>query len=295
MPFSRAALSRAAFSGAALSRAARRPAATLRRPAVALTALAAAASAAVLPLGPASAAPEKAAFSFTQIHGAAGDAAGLAPTVKAFQGLLGEPNNASNPAAKDGRREINWDGTPDAQSAPNLLPPDFFNTTVPRGAVFVSKHNRFSVSADDDNPTGTPPRFADINPQYDDIFATFSPQRLFTPLGTNVMGVRFFVPGTNKPATVKGFGAVFADVDRANVTKLELLDRNGKRLFVAHAPKATTADRGLSFVGVQTNADVYEVRVTTGNAALGRNIKDDKKHDLVVMDDFLYAEPDALR
>ena len=46
---------------------------------------------------------------------------------------------------------------------------------------------------------------------------------------------------------------------------------------------------------VQTNADVYEVRITTGNAALGKNVKDDKKRDLVVMDDLLYAEPDAIR
>ncbi|GAA0906820.1 hypothetical protein [Virgisporangium aurantiacum] len=267
----------------------------LRRPAVVVTAFAAAVSATVLAATGSPASAATGAFSFTKVEGAAGDVAGLTPTVKAFQGLLGDPNNASNPPAQNGRREINWDGTPDAQSAPNLLPPDFFNTTVPRGAVFVSKNNKFSVSADDDNPTNTPPRFADINPQYDDIFATFSPQRLFTPLGTNVMGVRFFVPGTNKPATVKGFGAVFTDVDRANVTKLELLDRYGKRLFVAYAPKATIGDKGLSFVGVQTNADVYEVRITTGNAALGKNVKDDKKRDLVVMDDLLYAEPDALR
>ena len=108
------------------------------------------------------------------------------------------------------------------------------------------------------------------------------------------MGMRFFVPGTKTPATVKGFGAVFTDVDRANVTKLEFLDRYGKRIFVAYAPKATQADKGLSFVGVVTSADVYEVRITTGNAVLGKNVKDDKKRDLVVMDDFLYAEPDAI-
>ena len=56
-------------------------------------------------------------------------------------------DNRSNPPAAAGRREISFDGTPDAQSAPNLLPPDFFNTTVPRGAVFVSKNNQFQVSA----------------------------------------------------------------------------------------------------------------------------------------------------
>jgi hypothetical protein len=261
---------------------------------MAVSVLAAAVSATLLPMSsPASAAPG--AFAFTTIEGAAGDAAGLTPTVTAFRGLLGEPDNRSNPPAEAGRREINWDGTPDAQSAPNLLPPDFFNTTVPRGAVFVSKNNKFQVSADDDNPTNTAPRFANINPQYDDIFATFSPQKLFTPIGTNVMGVRFFVPGTNKPATVKGFGAVFTDVDRSGTTKLELLDRYGKRLFVAYAPKGTQGSKSLSFVGVQTTADVYEVRITTGNAALGKNVNDDRKRDLVVMDDFLYAEPDAMR
>ena len=134
-------------------------------------------------------------FSFTKIEGAAADVAGLTPTVTAFRGLLGEPDNRSNPPAAAGRREINWDGTPDAQSAPNLLPPDFFNTNVPRGAVFVSKNNKFQVSADADNPTNTGVRFSNINGQYEDIFATFSPEKLFTPIGTKVLGIRFFVAG----------------------------------------------------------------------------------------------------
>jgi hypothetical protein len=146
------------------------------------------------------------------------------------------------------------------------------------------------VSADADNPTNTGVRFSNINGQYDDIFATFSPEKLFTPIATNVMGVRFFVPGTDSPATVKGFGAVFTDVDRANTTKLELLDRHGKVIYVAYAPKA---NGGLSFVGVKTNADIGEVRITTGNAPLSSKNLERKKYDLVVMDDFLYAEPRA--
>jgi hypothetical protein len=260
----------------------------MRRPAVTASVLAAAVSAIVLPLGsPASAAPST--FAFTKIDGAAGGAAGLTPTVTAFRALLGEPDNVSNPPATAGRREINWDGTPDAQSAPNLLPPDFFNTTVPRGAVFASKNDKFQVSADADNPTNTGVRFSNLNRRYDDIFAMFSPEKLFTPIATNVMSVRFFVPGTNQPAIVKGFGAVFADVDRADTTKLELLDRHGEVIYVAYAPKA---DRGLSFVGVKTNADIWEVRITTGNAPLSiKNLERKKRYDLVVMDDFLYAEP----
>ena len=34
------------------------------------------------------------------------------------------------------RREINWDGVPDARADPNPLPADFFNVNSPRGVVF---------------------------------------------------------------------------------------------------------------------------------------------------------------
>jgi hypothetical protein len=266
----------------------------LRRPAVAVSVLAAAVSAVGLPLGSLASAASSP-FSFTKIEGAAGDVAGLTPTVTAFRGLLGESDNGSNPPAAAGRREISLDGTPDAQSAPNVLPPDFFNTTVPRGAVFVSKNNTFQVSADADNPANTGLRFSNINGQYDDIFATFSPEKLFTPIGTNVMGIRFFVPGTTTAATVKGFGAVFTDVDRADTTKLEFLGQSGKVIFTTFAPRGNRATKSLSFVGVATNADIWEVRITAGNAPLSSKNLDGEKFDLVVMDDILYAEPNAIR
>ena len=35
------------------------------------------------------------------------------------------------------------------------------------------------------------------NPTYGDIFSTFSPQRLFTPVGSNITEGLFFIPGTN--------------------------------------------------------------------------------------------------
>jgi hypothetical protein len=267
---------------------------SLRRRLIGLAAATAAlAPALALPLSaPAAAAP---APSFTKIEGTAASAAGLTPTVTAFQGLLGNPNNGSAPSAASGRREINWDGTPDAQSAPNLLPANFFNTNVPRGAVFSSTaQNKFQVSANAVNPTNTKVRFGNINPQYPHIFNTFSPQRLFTPLGTNRMSVKFFLPGTNKPATVKGFGAVFTDVDRADSTKIELYDRHGKRLWWKNVLKGHQANKSLSFLGVKTTADIYEVRITTGNAPLSAANSDGGWRDVVVMDDFLYAEPKKL-
>jgi hypothetical protein len=160
--------------------------------------------------------------------------------------------------------------------------------------VFVSENNKFQVSADADNPTNTGVRFSNINRQYDDLFATFSPEKLFTPIRTNVLGIRFFVPGTNTAATVRGFGAVFTDVDRSDTTKLEFLDRDGKVIFVTFAPRGTQASRSLSFGGVTTNADIWEVRITAGNAPLSSENVDGREYDLVVMDDFLYAGPTAI-
>ncbi len=272
---------------------------SLRRRLVRLAA-AAVAPVALLPLvaaAPATASAQQAAApTFTKIEGAAANAAGLQPTVDAYRALLGDPNNGSAAGSQPtGRREINWDGTPDTRSAPNQLPRDFFNTTVARGAVFSSgAGSRFQVSADADNPTHTPVRFGNLNAQYPNIFGTFSPERLFTPLGTNRMSVRFFEPGSNRPATVNGFGAVFTDVDLANTTMIELYDRWGGRLWRHAVPRGTTASKSLSFLGVKTSAAVHEVRIITGNAPLSSHNTDTAGRDVVVMDDFLYAEPKPL-
>jgi len=101
----------------------------------------------------------------------------------------------------DSRQEINWDGVPDNRAAPNLLPADFFNTVAPRGVVFSTHGTGFQVSA---NAGVAPIEFDNINPTYSRLFTTFSRQRLFTPLGSNIMEVDFFVPGSSTPATTNG-------------------------------------------------------------------------------------------
>src|SRR3954463_6664115 len=58
------------------------------------------------------------------------------------------------------RREINWDGVPDARSDPNALPPDFFNVNSPRGVIFTTPGSGFEVSA---NTGIAPVRFSGIN------------------------------------------------------------------------------------------------------------------------------------
>ncbi|HET6576290.1 MAG TPA: VCBS repeat-containing protein, partial [Fimbriiglobus sp.] len=190
------------------------------------------------------------------------------------------------------RREINWDGTPDAKSAPNPLPGDFFNTASPRGVVFQTSGTSFQVSAT--LASGVPVRFGNINPTYPAEFAAFSPQRLFAPVGGNVTDVLFFVPGTGTAAVVTGFGAVFTDVDLPDTTRLEFFDIRGRKIAEDFAPAAGGSGT-FSFLGVTfTEACVARVRITTGNAGLAPGINDAVPldgPDLVVMDDFLYGEP----
>jgi hypothetical protein len=85
----------------------------------------------------------------------------------------------------------------------------------------------------------------------------------------------------------RGFGAVFTDVDLADTTTLQFFDRQDDSLGLFNVP---ILDNGLSFLGVLfDNPEVARIRITAGNSALGPN--DGSGVDVVVMDDFLYAEP----
>ena len=217
--------------------------------------------------------------------------ASIQAAVDAFRADLGTLNANSVGSFANGRREINWDGVPNAKSAPNNLSADFFNTTSPRGAVFSfaagSTGTGFQVSANAANP---PVRFGNLNAQYPAIFQTFSAERLFTSLGSNAYEVKFFVPGTTIPATVSGFGAVFVDVDSSG-SSIEYFNAAGKSLGVF---PSQTADNGLSFVGVNfTQGErVAKVVVTAGNTPIGA--ADAVGVDVAVFDDFIYSEPQAI-
>jgi hypothetical protein len=142
-----------------------------------------------------------------------------------------------------------------------------------------------------------PVRFGNINPGYTAIFQTFSAQRLFIARNATIMEVNFVVPGTNIPATVSGFGVVFADVDSAtggNRSLIRLYGPDGRQL--PGAASAGVLDNGLSFVGVSYNAGerVARVVIEFGNAALSASNNDGVGGvDVVAMDDFIYGEPRA--
>ena len=191
------------------------------------------------------------------------------------------------------RREINWDGVPDALSAPNNLPADFFNVNSPRGVVFATPGTGFQVSA---NAGIAPVQFDNIDPTYSQTFEPFSPQRLFTSLGSNVMDVNFFLPGTNTPAVTNGFGAIFSDVDSVNTTSIQLFDTSFNSLGTFFVP-ATAGSETFSFLGISfVDSVIANVRITSGNFAVGTGVTDQNGdlRDVVTMDDFLYGEPRSI-
>lgn len=223
----------------------------------------------------------------TEIAGA-GD---ISKVVDLYRSLLGSNNGGTPGSRGTGYREISWDTVPDEFAAPNFLPPDFFNApTAPRarGAMLSTPGQGVMVSANRSNPTNTPVRFGNINPTYPTIFKTFSPERLFSPIGSNIVDLTFFVPGTQTPAAVSGFGAVYANVSTEH-TAFEYFDVDGNSLGKFAVP---LAPKGLSFLGITFDQPiVVHVRIQYGSVALGPD--DGPNTNVAVMDDFIYGEPVA--
>ena len=227
-------------------------------------------------------------------------------SVDEFRAALGEPNNGNAPGPlASGRREINWDGggANDTTTAPVTPFNVFLNT---RGGQFTTPGTGLSQAPPSGGPQGGLAGLFN-NPTYGTTFSTFSPLRLFTPVGSNITDALFFLPGSNGtvPATVSGFGAVFTDVDqpdgsgpgqkrgnRGSSTLMEYFGADGELLFSSFVP-ASPGDGSLSFFGILfSDARIARVRITSGDIAPGPD--DDGKHDIAVMDDFIYGEPQPL-
>ena len=212
------------------------------------------------------------------------NAAAIQATVDLFRADLGTLNTGAG-SFGTGRREINWDGVPAAFFDPNLLPNNFFNV---RGVEFSTPGTGVEVSG------VAQPGFGSINPIYPVLFAAFSPDKLFTAIGSNIVDVSFFIPGTTTPALTRGFGAVFSDVDLPNTTSLTFFGASNQLLGTFDVP-SFPGDHTFSFLGVDFGSlEVSRVRITNGNIALGPNNNPSPSLDLVVMDDFIYGEPSVV-
>lgn len=209
--------------------------------------------------------------------------------VDGFRADLGGGNNLGAVGTQpQGHREINWDGVPANFSSPNAFPGDFFKA---RGALFHGHGGRLQVSSKASESIEV--AFSNINPAFSKLFRFFSPEKLFSPIDKRTVDVTFTVPGSDVPATVKGFGAVFTDVDQRGLTEMEFYDRQGKRILEIPVPEVSHANGSLSFVGVQFNngQSIARVRMKLGNVALKAFRSERDGEDAVATDDFLYAEP----
>jgi len=242
----------------------------------------------------------------TVFQAAGPDIASIQNTVDQYRAVLGATNNGNAPGPiPNGRREINWDGGGvDTTTAPVTPFNTFLNT---RGAQFTTPGTGLSQAPPSGGPQGGLVTLLN-NATYGTIFSTFSPLRLFSPVNSNVTEALFFVPGSNGTvaAKVSGFGAVFTDVDlpdgsgpgdingnRPSSTRIEYFGTDGGLIFSSFVP-ASPGDGSLSFFGIVFHdARIARVRITSGDAAPGPN--DDGTHDIVMMDDFLYGEPQPIQ
>ncbi len=221
--------------------------------------------------------------------GAQGDSSIMAANLDAFRAALGGPLNPPNaPPADSGRREINWDGVPAALTNVDTFPETFFNVNSKRGVLYASLGTGLRVDST---------AFASVNAGLGDQFKPFSAKKLFMPVGSNQVDVDFQLVGTTTVGLVKGFGVIFSDVDRAGSTRIEYFDLAGARIADLQAP-AQAGAHAFSFIGAVFDAPIIaRVQITSGDAALNATITDlsaGGTSDLVVMDDFLYGEPQPL-
>ncbi|MGH7678868.1 MAG: hypothetical protein ACRENU_10405 [Gemmatimonadaceae bacterium] len=211
--------------------------------------------------------------------------------VDEFRALLGDPSNGGTAGEQvAGRREISWDGAgANPFNNKNDFPASFFNTNVKSGAIFTTPGTGFRNDS---------LKFGEVNAEYTTEFGAFSPTKIFSPVGSNVMDVLFQVAGQPTPARVTGFGVVFSDVDLDGATTIEFFDDNGTKLAVVAAPTRSDA-AGLSFVGAKFATNVVaRVRITLGTGMLSAaavDVSAGGPADVVVADNFIYGEPKRIQ
>lgn len=211
--------------------------------------------------------------------------------LNAFRNLVGPVLNTT-PGAIGGRREINWDGIP-IELMGQKLPLDFFNPVGDQAIVSRQRglgytvEGSFMVSATN---------FAEVNATSATEFAAFSGDKVFANTEASLWGIEFEVAGQHQPASVQGFGAVFADVDTEQSTFIEFFSGAvSKGKYYVPAQKNGTK---FSFLGVYfkhtkiTSVKIGHNGMLTGNS---KDISQGGTNDLIVLDDLIYSEPVSLQ
>ena len=226
----------------------------------------------------------------------------------AFEAAIGGANNGANPPPQpNGFRTINWDGVlldgTDFGGITIVISPNHvvgipLNRFQERG-VFFDEIYAVSGPASATDPS----TFTTVNPTVTNLFPAFSSTKTFAMFNDNGIGFRFVLASVHTTsqefAATRGFGAIFRNVSIANTTSIEYF--NGARsLGKSFVPFGTQGQ--AEFLGVLfANPIVTSVQITCGTDVLfsfnGTTFSSNSinnppgGHNLVVTDDFVYAEP----
>jgi hypothetical protein len=224
-----------------------------------------------------------------------------------FKAAIGGQNNGAQGAQNSGFRTINWDGVrlDGTDVNPNTVVIDPGKTVaIPenrfraQGALYAEP---YAVSGDG---------FVSVNPNVAGEFPAFSPKNTFVmfdpesgKFDDRFIEQSFTLPGTDRPAATRGFGAIFKDVEIAKTSSIEYF--NGSQSLGKYYvdPSATSGD--TQFLGVLFDESIVtDVTLTVGTNAIfsfdGKSIKSFGPEnlangiDLAVTDDFAFAEPTAI-
>ena len=237
-----------------------------------------------------------------------GSGAAATTALNDFRSAIGGVKNTAAPQAS-GRREINWDGVKldGTDVNPNTQVVDANKTVIiptnrfqGQGTLFADP---YAVSGDG---------FASVNGASAGQFPPFSPNNTFVmqdatagQFDDRFVGESFTIPGTTTAAGTRGFGAIFLDVEGAG-SSIEYFGRNtnGDQVSLGTFAVPIGASGETQFLGVLfDNAVVTDVNLTIGSNTLfnfdgtafqsfgAENLA--QGVDLVVTDDFIFAEPTA--
>lgn len=201
-----------------------------------------------------------------------------------------------------GGRRITWDGV-------RLDGTDFGgdNTVIDLDNTVGIALNRFQAAGAlyNEITAVSGDGFASVNPTSAGQFPAFSPTRTFASFNDNVIEQSFVFPSAPTtvpiPAGVRGFGAIFLDVELPQTSNIEFFNGTTSlgKYFVEPG-----ADQETEFLGVLFDQPIVtSVKLTMGNATLfnfngtafsaGATENLPNGMDLAVTDDFVFAEPTA--
>jgi len=229
---------------------------------------------------------------------------GAFTALRAFEAAIGRVKNAAASPQPNGFRTITWDGVKldgtdfggdTTVIVPNKVVGIPINRFEIQGAIFEEV---YAVSGD-----GFKSVNGNVNTASPELFPAFSPTNTFAMFNDNTIGQSFvFASAANlspQPAATRGFGAIFLNVRIAGLTFIEYF--NGTRsLGKFFVPVGATPGQA-EFLGVLfSNPIVTSIEITCGFDVLfsfngitvsSSSVDNPPGHNLVVTDDFVYAEP----